>query len=274
MESELINQDSDRYIASLFASEAARGDIHLFLALNQEWGGLCDKVTEPAAGGLRLQWWADAVQETYAGSPPDHPLLKDLAAILGRHKIPKDWVWQMIDARRRDFLPVPNETMVEYESYAGQTAGNLQKITALLAAGADEDLLRQAYVLGQVWGMIGLLRSTAYHLRARRCFLPHDILKKHGLEPHKIMDFPRQADLRGAGEEIADKAWEKFLELDRNILHRNRCVYTIYQLCKIYRKQLEKCDFNLLDPRLAEPAPFRMIKLWAGYAFDQPLLPS
>ena len=58
----------NRYVALMFAPEAARAALSALYAFHGEIEAIRDVVKEPMAGELRLQWWRDAVG-------PDKPSL-------------------------------------------------------------------------------------------------------------------------------------------------------------------------------------------------------
>lgn len=65
--------DKDRFLAALFAPADRRPFLYALYAFAGEIARVQDRVREPMAGVIRLQWWADAISglrpEEAAGSP-------------------------------------------------------------------------------------------------------------------------------------------------------------------------------------------------------------
>jgi phytoene synthase len=73
--------DKDRFLATLFAPGRKRGPLFALYAFNIEIAGVRDRVREPMAGEIRLQWWRDVLDGERGGEAAANPV----AAALTRH---------------------------------------------------------------------------------------------------------------------------------------------------------------------------------------------
>ena len=72
-------QDRDRYLTALFAPGERREDLFALYAFNLEVAKTAEVVSETMIGRVRLQWWRDCLEETYAGRPRHHAVAGPLA---------------------------------------------------------------------------------------------------------------------------------------------------------------------------------------------------
>lgn len=180
--------DHDRYLAALFAPDAARPDLFALYAFNLELARVRDSVSEPILGQMRLQWWREAVAAICEGGvPPQHAVVQALAAAVRRHDLPRAALDTLIDARERDLDDDPPPDMAALEAYAQATAGTLTVLAlgTLGATGADAQAAgRDA---GAGWALTGLLRAVPYHARGRRVMLPADVLAEAGTDGEAVL---------------------------------------------------------------------------------------
>src|SRR3954453_14228945 len=95
--------DRDRYLADLFAPEAARPHLFALHAFNSEVSRVRDSVKEPMLGEIRLQWWHDALHGD-AGGPP---VATALNAAIAKCSLPPDAFDTLLEARKFDLYDDP-----------------------------------------------------------------------------------------------------------------------------------------------------------------------
>jgi 15-cis-phytoene synthase len=77
---ELKARDKDRWLACLYAPEAARPGLMALFALDLELAQVVATTTDPMLGEIRLAWWRERLTELDAGRAPAQPLLEALLA--------------------------------------------------------------------------------------------------------------------------------------------------------------------------------------------------
>src|SRR5690242_17621826 len=103
--------DEDRWLASRFAPKAARTRLLAIYALNYEIARTADAASTDGIGDIRLAWWAEAVDEVYAGrAPRAHPALEAYAEVLKDAALPRGPLDAMIEARGKDLETAPFES--------------------------------------------------------------------------------------------------------------------------------------------------------------------
>jgi len=133
-ESLVRDADKDRFLAALFAPAEARPDLFALYAFDLETAAVAQRVREPMAGEIRLQWWHDALtgKTTAAG----HPVAEALLGVVTRHVIPVALALGVVEGRQRALYPdwAPGEG--EFELLASETAGALYQVAAHILGGA------------------------------------------------------------------------------------------------------------------------------------------
>jgi phytoene synthase len=210
--------DKDRYLASLFAPAEQRGALHALYAFNLEIARAREAARDPLAGEMRLQWWTDVLNGIGRGEVDANPVAAALRATLARHALSTERLLALIEARRFDLYDEPMQTLAELESYAQRGSGNLIALAAQALAGVGEDFEPLARHAGIAQAIAGLLRAFAVHVARGQCFLPLELLKRHGTDRAVLGMRPAAPQLRAAVAELHRSARGHLAEA-RQLLH-------------------------------------------------------
>ncbi|MCG6115296.1 MAG: phytoene/squalene synthase family protein [Mesorhizobium sp.] len=195
---DLVRQgDPDRYISTLYAPESRRGALLALYAFAIEVGSVRDRVREPLAGEIRLQWWRDVIEagsEAGQGSPVAEALMKAVAA----HDLPRQPLLDLLEARIFDLYDDPMPSRNDLEGYCGETASVIFQLAALIldppAARSVSDLAGHA---GCAYAIAGIARTLTRLLARGQCFIPLDILEAVGTDaPALVERRDREAAIR------------------------------------------------------------------------------
>ena len=140
--------DPDRYLATLAAPQALRGDLFTLYALNLEVARAPWVTKEAMIAEMRLQWWRDVVGEPQARA---HEVAEPLHALIRRASLPLLVIDQMIAARLHDIYPEAFDDQPSLDRYIDQTAGHLMWLAALVCGAkpqAEAPLRAYAYASG------------------------------------------------------------------------------------------------------------------------------
>ena len=162
-------------------------------------------VREAMLGQVRLQWWREALDEVYAGKAPRrHETVAPLAEAIRRRALPRGPFDRLLLARERDLDEAPISTMVELETYADGTSGELIGLALAVLGVDDPEVHERGRRIGRGYALTGILRAVVFHARQRRCLLPSDILARHGADADAVMTMTRSPAIAGAVAEIAE----------------------------------------------------------------------
>ena len=248
----LVRQaDRDRYLASLFAADETRPHIQAIYAFNIELGTVRDRIREPALGEMRLQWWLDAVEDIYRGTTPGHPVLEALARAVAHGRLPLDAFRDMVEARRFDLYDDPMPDLASLEGYLGETSSALIQLSALVLAGAEAVAGAQAAgYAGVAFGLALTLRALPLHRSRGQCYIPKDLLEKHGLAPAHVLSGRFDTAMNLVVTELRDRAAACLAEarLRRSAVPaRALPAFLPVSLSDIYLARLARPRFNPLS---------------------------
>jgi len=258
--------DKDRFLAGLFAPGEGRRSLYALYAFNIELTRVRDMVSEPQLGEMRLTWWHDVVAAIYRGEVTAHPVAEELARAIEAGGLPQAGLVNMIEARRGDLYDDPVPTLGDLEGYLGETASALTQMGALVLAGPQGAAAANAAGLaGVAFGLTGLLRSVPLHRARGQCFLPADLLARHGLTPAHVLSGRFDAPMAAAIAELAAHARRRLAEarsLHATIPQAAMPAFLPASLTDGYLKRLVKSGFNPLAEVAEVPQVARQWRLW------------
>jgi phytoene synthase len=259
--------DPDRTLAALFVPRDARDDLVALYAFNVDLARIAEHVSEPDLGAIRLQWWREAIDHAGEGATTGHPVADAFGAAIRRHRLSRERIAALIDARIFD---VATKIMTDWpalQSYLHDTAGTVFMLAAQSLGATDHALQPISAAAGMAYGLAGLMRALPVHAVQGRVYLPADALKRHGTSPERVR--ARKADdgllallaeLRSEAREALDKAQHDIALLDE----RSRAAFLPLRLVDPYLAALEKKGRDPLR-KVTEINPlYRLWRLAAG----------
>lgn len=269
---EVRRHDPDRFLCALFAPADRREDLLALYAFNLELARAREQVSEAMLGRIRLQWWREAVEEIYSGTPRRHAVIQPLQAAAQRHGLDRASFDRMIDAREADMDGKPPGDLAALEEYADGTAGTLAAL-ALGVLGVTRDPARRAARhVALAWALTGLLRATAFHARAKRQYLPRDLMDRHGASQAELFELRAHPALSAVARDVAQAA-RKHLAAARSlrgeVKRAARPVLLPAVLAERYLKTLEREGCDPLSPALIERGKFAAWRVTAAALFGR-----
>ncbi|MCJ1267365.1 hypothetical protein MMC22_007250 [Lobaria immixta] len=163
----LLKYDSPSYTLQTFIPSPTRTAYLAIRALNVELARIPDTTSSPAIGNMRLQFWRDNINSTFAGQPPKHPVsillshaLSSLSARnTGSGQLSKPWFLRLVSAREQYLSNPPYPSLDALEQYAENTYSTLLYLTlgAIPLSSLAADHL--ASHIGKATGIAAVLRG-------------------------------------------------------------------------------------------------------------------
>lgn len=267
---ELRRHDPDRFLTALFAPADRREALFALYAFNLEVARTREMVREPMLGRMRLQWWRETIDGLYGGQPRRHYVVDGLADAVRRHGLPRDEFDRLIDARELDMEGESPATLGALVDYAEASSASLVRL-ALRVLGGAAPAERPATHVGIAWGLTGLLRAVPFHARAKRLYLPVDLLRETGLRIDDLFELRRAPALCDVVRRIAEVARGE-LTTARRLPRPPRAQLAALlpgTLAGLYLKRLEAAAFDPFDLRVQTPPPLRAAWLIAAQAMGR-----
>ncbi len=256
--------DRERFAATLFAPQAHRPALWALLAFNLEIARIRERVTQPIAGQIRLQWWRDALDEAYGRKRVrDHAVARKLAEAISDRPIRRERLDALIDGRERDLDDRPPATLADLEAYAEATASRLIEAQLDVLGVTDPAAFDAARHAGIACALVGLLRAVPFHAAARRIYIPEAILEASALGPDEVFRMRPSPNLADAARRLASAAEDQ--------LARARAVPIPTQALPAFLptsaaahhlRVLAKSGFALFAAAVARPDPWTALRYW------------
>ena len=142
--------DPERFLSVMAAPVRLRSALFATYAFNVEVSRAPWVTAEPMIAEMRLQWWADMLDEFRAGGPVRrHEVATPLAAVL--NQTAAAYLADLVQARRLDVSREPLEDWAQARAYVRQSSGNL--MAAAAAATGAVDGLEAVATYGMATGM-------------------------------------------------------------------------------------------------------------------------
>lgn len=263
--------DPDLYFCALLAPEKHREALFALYAFNAEIARIRETVSEPMLGMIRLQWWREAIAGIYGGIPPRHVVIEGLAAAIEARDLPHEAFDRLLDGRESDLDDGPMANIADLEAYAGATSSTLTGL-ALSVLGASGGAAQEAgRHVGIAWALCGLLRAIPFHARARRLYLPADVMAKEDVTVDDVVGGKARA-VRTVVSRVAAVA-EDHLRLARALrgaLPRETLPALLpATLADGDLKRLRRCGFDVFDPRIAHSGVGRKLRVLSSAAIGR-----
>ncbi len=268
----LRSNDRDRYYASLLLPEGPREAVQALHAFSADVASVRDRAREPAAGEIRLQWWADALTGAGHGAVRQNPLADALLDAIAAYRLPTQPLQRLIAARRFDLYDDPMPDLPPFEGYAGETASVLYQLAAMiLNGGKDIGDGDAAGHLGVAHALVGHLRAFGFNAARGRIFLPWSVFAANGVRESEVFAgtvseglLAAHAQLLELAGEHLDKAATAIVALPKQL----RPPFAPVALLRHYLEGVEsRAETPLAPPR--EISDWRKIAMLSWWAWRQ-----
>ncbi|MEQ8193909.1 MAG: phytoene/squalene synthase family protein [Rhodospirillales bacterium] len=261
-------EDRDRFLCAMFAPPNRREALFGLYAFNLEIARIRESVSESLIGRMRLQWWRDALESIYAGTGPDHPVARALAAAVEAHGLTRSHFETLIEAREADMRNEPFETTDELIAYADGTSVPLMHLAVeILDVAAGESIDAAVRAAGRAWALTGLMRAIPFHRANGRTFLPEDLCRACGFTAVAFSHADPPAELKAVIEKICAMARQALREAraERHAVPR-RAVPALLPatLAESYLNMLKKTGYDPFDSGVRRLRPAGLLRLTAN----------
>ncbi|KAK5627853.1 hypothetical protein RRF57_003568 [Xylaria bambusicola] len=159
--------DYDAFLIRNFIPQSRRDAYDAFRALNIELVRLPELVSNPTIGQLRVQFWRDAINNTFAGRPPKEPIMILLHDVLSRlaktsESNPssiKFWLLRMISTREKHMDNRPFPSLSALEDYAENTYSTLMYSTLAALSIQSTHIDHLASHIGKACGIAAVCKG-------------------------------------------------------------------------------------------------------------------
>jgi phytoene synthase len=225
---------------------------------------------------MRMQWWIDALDSLDGAEPRGdlraHPVADALLATVESRGLSRQVLLDALEARRFDLYEDPAPDMAFLDRYCDETCSALFGLASRIIGGgpgrddgAEAVEALAARHAGRAFALVGLLRALPWHVAQRQCYLPGDLLARHGLTAGDF--FAREkspavaaalAELRALARDNIGKAKHSLLSLPK----AGREAFRLLTLPELYLREMERRDYDPYLTLVDVPLWRRQWALW------------
>ncbi|CAG8462491.1 4797_t:CDS:2 [Funneliformis mosseae] len=252
--SDLVKKhDRENFIISVFYPKHLNNVFLAIRAFDIELAMIRYSVSNSQIGRMRMQFWRDAIDNTFQGRPPQQPIARMLHSSLETCQLSPLFFKRIIDEREASLNDPPYITTKDLESYGENTASCLLylHLESLGIKGMQAD--HAASHVGKAIGIIKILRGFSYSVGKRRISLPSEITAKYNISQEEIFRSGPVKGLEDAIFEVATLANDHLLTARTflpNIPNKALPALLLAVPCDSFLKRLEKYNFNIFEPKL------------------------
>jgi phytoene synthase len=196
-------------------------------------------------------------------------VVEPLAAAIHRHHLSREHFEALIAAREADLDPEPPASLAALETYAEGTSGRLVWLALEVLGERGAAAGRAGRAAGVAYALSGLLRAIGFHARAKRLYLPRDLVAAAGLQPQReLFELRATPGLRRVVEQVASAAEHPLAEaraLRRQVPRAAVPALLPATLASADLARLKRAGYDPLDRRVAAGDPRRSWRLaWAA----------
>lgn len=184
------------FASRFFGREKARD-----AALLYHWCRNCDDTVDESTGEnqrLGLEKLKLEVAEALSGKPGDSVPTQALAYLVAKYSIPAHYPNELIEGMAMDADFKTPRDLQELELYCYRVAGVVGLMMAHILGVSSESALRSACDLGMAMQLTNISRDVMADHAIGRCYIPEDVLCRHGLNLMNYADPGRRAQLNAA----------------------------------------------------------------------------
>ncbi len=244
--------EPDLFLLSMFVNADVREDVWALFAFHHEISKTRDVVSESTLGLIRLQWWRDSIGEIYDdGYVQAHEILKPLAVAIKKHDLPRESFDKLIYAREFDLENVSPGNVEGLFNYCDFTTAPLFELVVKVMGDDPAQHVIQPIAIN--YTLAKVLRMAPYFVKNGRLMLPEDLCVKHGIT---LDTFFESSD--GLSDLIHDVT---VCALDDGVVD-HVFLKAAQALYKIYLKQLQSSQYNVLSEKLKVDPGFKVLRLF------------
>ena len=177
---------SSFYYAFRFLPEPQRRAIIALYAFCREVDDVVDECSDAGVAHLKLQWWRDELQRTFAGNP-QHPVGQALAEQIPVYNLPQEYFLEIIDGMEMDLQQYRYAAFKDLALYCYRVAGVVGLLSAEIFGYRNRQTLKYATQLGTAFQLTNILRDVGEDARRGRIYIPEDELQRFGVNEQDIL---------------------------------------------------------------------------------------
>ena len=247
--------------------------------MNIELSQVLDLTSTPTTAKGRFLFWSSVIDDIYSSGDSTavhgNPVASELKqAIFHDANLSKRHFKKLIETRLRqvDRSSFPFDTLKDIEVY---NEGTLMPVYSLLIESwsksndkLQKHLLQLDHTSSHVsksLGIVNVLRGIGHNAQRQRCYLPSQVLMKHGVSQEDILRCSGKKEVQDVCYDVACAA-KNHLDIALSQIKSLKPFSSLFlhvYYCQDYLSRLEKENFNVFSSELYKRSSNMPFQLWA-----------
>jgi phytoene synthase len=253
--------DFERYASTLFVNAEKRRALLALYAFNVEISRVCEQVSQPLPGEIRLQWWTDMLAGAGHGGVEGNPVAAELLRAIRTHGLPVEPLARLIDEHQFDLYNDPMPSMAALEAYIFDTSSALYALGARIMGRQSEATDHLARHAGLALGFARVIATLPLDAARRQLLVPLQLLESHSSGMEEVFAGKETPQLRAALDQLIGEArahLKTAFELLASAPAEVRPLFLPLALVRSELKRMSRADSNPFMPKAAS----RLRTLW------------
>lgn len=167
----------------------------------------------------------------------------------------------------------PFETVAEIEGYSDGAIGGVYYLLVESLVNESPDLKKRILELDHIashvakcLGLVTVLRGVVFNASRGRCYIPNDLLLKHGVSHQDFLRFSDKKEVSDVCYDVCCSA-KHHMDTARHLIHQFtensvRSIFLTTVLAEMFLKRIEKSNFNVFSREMQAKDTNIALKLW------------
>jgi phytoene synthase len=253
--------DFVRYASTLFMPTEQRRALLALYAFNSEISRVREHITQPLAGEVRMQWWADMLTGVGHGGVEGNPVAAELLLAIRNFHLPVEPLTRLIEEHQFDLYNDPMPSMAALEGYINDTSAALFMLAAAIAAAPSVEIEHLARHAGLAQGLAQVIAKLPLDASRRQLFVPQQLLQQHGSKIEEVFSGRQTPKVRAALEQLIGEAQQHLKTAFALLADVSPEVRPIFLPLALVRGDLSRMSRADTDPFVPQPTS-RLWTLW------------
>ena len=258
--------DFNAYLTTILSPPTIIRSAFALTAFNIELMSIGRSRGDPRIPEIKLHFWKEQLDKIFKHTDDQRvstlaePISNELSVMVRNYGLNRTWFNRLIDGRRQ-FLKVNQiESLDALEKYAdSQIASVYYILLNCMSLGNSVDCDHVASHLSKAILISTLVRNMLKPNSQSAYYIPFDLLLKHKISQQDLINVSER-QLRPKSQNIKELAFEmstrahQHLNSARDLAEKvpveARPLFTSAIACDVYLKQLQRFDFDLMNPKL------------------------
>jgi 15-cis-phytoene synthase len=260
-----IQSGSSFYYSFRFLEPKRREAITALYAFCREVDDIVDEALEPSVAQVKLAYWRQEIGLVYQGAA-QHPVGKALQACVQTYQVLESELQTVIDGMSQDLVQTRYAHAADLNAYCYKVAGVVGLMSAKIFGVTEAQTLDYAKALGISLQWMNILRDVGEDAQRGRIYLPADVLAKHQIASHDLLQGKKPAGFDAMMRELCHEAHARcdaaralLPSADRKAQRPGLMMATIYQRTL---REIERQDYPVFSKRVSLSPIHKLYLAW------------